>query len=216
MLEVVGISKKYDKASAVEDVSFTLPEGTIGILQGPDGAGKSTVLKSIAGLVRYQGQIRIQGMDAGELEAKKRFAYVPEVPSLYEALTVKEHLEFMEMAYGVQADPEEKLALLKRFGLDDKQDRMANDLPKDMMQKVSICCSLIVKPQLLLLDEPMAGLEPAAIKELQQIILELKQKGTTVLICTGMPEMVQELWDITFVMDNGRLLETYSREAEED
>lgn len=212
MLEVIGVSKKYGKFLAVDQVSFQVPDGRVGILLGPNGAGKSTIIKSIAGLVRYDGQIRIQGIPARNLEAKKVFAYVPEIPNMYEALTVREHMEFIARAYGVEMSQQEQEELLTRFELMDKQDKLGNELSKGMMQKVSICCALITKPQVILLDEPMVGLDPAAIKELKQLVLELRDKGVTVLISTHMLEMVKELWDITFVMNKGHILGSYTRE----
>lgn len=212
MLEVSGLRKKYGKFLAVDDVSFVVPDGAVGILLGPNGAGKSTVIKSIAGLVKYSGQIRIQGIPSRELAARKIFAYVPEMPSMYELLTVKEHLEFISRAYGVDVTEEERNALLQRFELLDKQDKLGNELSKGMMQKVSICCALLIKPQVILLDEPMVGLDPAAIKELKQIVLEMRAQGVTVLISTHMLEMVKELWDVTFVMNQGHILGSYSRQ----
>lgn len=214
MLEVMGLSKKYGKFLAVDEVSFTVADGTIGILLGPNGAGKSTVIKSIAGLVRYNGEIRIQGIPAKEIEAKKVFAYVPEIPSMYEALTVREHIEFILRAYGIESSEDEIESWLKRFELFDKQDKLGNELSKGMMQKVSICCALVIHPKVIMLDEPMVGLDPAAIKELKQVILELKNQGTTVLISTHMLEMVKELWDVTFVMEKGHILKTYDRQQE--
>ena len=212
MLEVLGASKKYGKLLAVDNVSFQVPDGTVGILLGPNGAGKSTVIKSIAGLVRYDGSIRIQRKDARDMEARRIFAYVPEIPNMYEALTVREHLEFMERAYGVTVTQQEREQLLSRFELLDKQDKLGNELSKGMMQKVSICCALVIKPQVILLDEPMVGLDPAAIKELKQVVLELKAQGVTVLISTHMLDMVKELWDVTFVMNKGHILGSYTRE----
>lgn len=218
MLEVANLSKKYGKTLAVDDVGFTVPDGRVGILLGPNGAGKSTVIKSIAGLLRYTGSIRIQGTDSRETEAKRHFAYVPEIPNMYEALTVREHIEFITRAYGVEASEEEITQLLEKFELDDKQDKLGNELSKGMMQKVSICCALVIRPKVILLDEPMVGLDPAAIKELKTVILELRDSGCTVLISTHMLEMVKELWDVTFVMDKGHILGTYVKEdlANED
>lgn len=213
MLEVIGLSKKYGKTLAADNVGFTVPDGKVGILLGPNGAGKSTVIKSIAGLLRYKGTIRIQGMDSRTTEAKKHFAYVPELPYMYEALTVREHIEFITRAYGVEVSEEEIKSLFDKFELTDKQDKLGNELSKGMMQKVSICCALITKPDAILLDEPMVGLDPAAIKELKSVILELRDRGCTVLISTHMLEMVKELWDVTFVMDKGHILGTYARES---
>ncbi len=218
MLEVIELTKKYGKTLAVDNVGFTVPDGRVGILLGPNGAGKSTVIKSIAGLLRYKGTIRIQGLESKTKEAKKCFAYVPELPCMYEALTVREHIEFIIRAYGVEVTEEEIKALLDRFELTDKQDKLGNELSKGMMQKVSICCALVTKPDVILLDEPMVGLDPAAIKELKEVIQELRDNGCTVLISTHMLEMVKDLWDVTFVMDKGHILGTYAKEelANED
>lgn len=213
MLEVRNITKKYGKTLAVDDVSFTVPDGRVGILLGPNGAGKSTIIKSIAGLLRYQGDIEIDGRTSKTLEAKREFAYVPEIPAMYDALTVREHVEFIIRAYGVEVSEEEIEALLTEFELADKQDKLGNELSKGMMQKVSICCALVIHPKVILLDEPMVGLDPAAIKTLKQIILRLREEGRTILISTHMLEMVKDLWDITFVMDKGHILGTYPREA---
>lgn len=211
MLEIRGLTKEYGKYKAADNVSFAVGNGEIGILLGPNGAGKSTVIKSIAGLLRYKGEIYIRGKEARSIEAKKVFAYVPELPAMYEALTVREHIDFMIHAYHLQATEEEVQRLLKRFELLDKQDKLGNELSKGMMQKVSICCALIIRPNVILLDEPMVGLDPAAIKELKQVILELKADGVTVLISTHMLEMVKDLWDIMFVMDKGHIIASYRK-----
>ena len=99
MLELRNVNKNYGSTLAVKEVSFTVPDGMIGVLLGPNGAGKSTIIKSIAGLLKFTGQIRIQGMDSRDREARKVFAYVPEIPAMYQALTVAEHMEFIRRAY---------------------------------------------------------------------------------------------------------------------
>ena len=212
MLEVQGLSKRYGKYLAVDHVSFSIPDGCVGILLGPNGAGKSTIIKSIAGLLRYDGGIGIQKMSSKSLEAKKVFAYVPEIPALFDALTVREHIEYIRKAYKSSITDEEIEGLLARFEMSDKQDKMGNELSKGMMQKVSICCALAVKPQVILFDEPMVGLDPKAIKELKEVILELKENGVTVLTSTHMLEMVDGLWDVMFVMEKGKLIGAYKKD----
>lgn len=216
MLDVVNVTKKYGKTLAADNVSFVVPQGKVGILLGPNGAGKSTIIKSIAGLLKYQGSVLIDGNDSRTVAAKKVFAYVPEMPFMYEALTVREHVDFILKAYGAEASEEEIRELFDRFELTDKQDKLGNELSKGMMQKVSICCALVTKPKVLLLDEPMVGLDPAAIKELKKVVAELREKGCTILISTHMLEMVRELWDVTFVMDKGHILGCYDREKQEN
>ncbi|MCI8723583.1 MAG: ABC transporter ATP-binding protein [Ruminococcus sp.] len=212
MLEIQELSKSYGKHLAVDRVSFFVPDGQVGILLGPNGAGKSTIIKSIAGLLRYQGRIGIQGMSARTLEARKIFGYVPEIPAMFDALTVREHVEYIRKAYDSDITEEEVQALFQRFELADKQEKLGNELSKGMMQKVSICCALAIKPKVILLDEPMVGLDPQAIKELKKIVLELKEQGVTVLISTHMLEMVEELWDVMFVMDQSHIIGSYRKE----
>lgn len=216
MLEVQNLTKSYGKNLAVDHVSFYVQDGQVGILLGPNGAGKSTIIKSVAGLLRYEGGVGINGMAARTLEAKKIFGYVPEMPAMFEALTVREHLEYIRRAYGGNITDEEIDVLLRRFELDDKRDKLGNELSKGMMQKVSICCALAIKPRVLMLDEPMVGLDPAAIKELKDVVLELKNAGVTVLISTHMLEMVKDLWDAMFVMEKGRIIASFSREDAKD
>lgn len=212
MLEVQGLRKMYGKNLAVDQVSFFVPDGRVGILLGPNGAGKSTIIKSIAGLLRYEGMIRIQGIPSRELEAKRIFGYVPEIPSMFEALSVREHIQYIRMAYKSPVTDQEVESLLDRFEMTDKADKLGNELSKGMMQKVSILCALAVKPQVILFDEPMVGLDPQAIRELKEVILELRSQGVTVLISTHMLEMVEELWDVMFVMEKGRIKASFRKE----
>lgn len=212
MLELINVSKNYGATLAANHVSFVVPDGTIGVLLGPNGAGKSTIIKSIAGLLKFKGDIAIQGLDSRNREAKRIFAYVPEIPAMYQALTVEEHMEFIRKAYRLNVSDEEVRKILERFELWDKKEKLGDELSKGMMQKVSICCALLIHPKVMLLDEPMVGLDPKAIKELKEVIGELKACGTTVLISTHMLEMVQELWDLVFVMEKGSLIASYNRE----
>ncbi len=212
MLEVQNLRKSYGKYLAVDNVSFIVPDGKVGILLGPNGAGKSTIIKSIAGLLKYDGGIGIQRLSSKTMEAKKIFAYVPEIPAMFEALTVREHIEYIRKTYESKITNEEIKALLERFELWDKQDKLGNELSKGMMQKVSICCALALQPKVILFDEPMVGLDPKAIKELKEVILELRDNNVTVLISTHMLEMVKELWDVMYIMEKGKIIGTYTKE----
>ena len=205
MLEVQKLSKSYGKSLAVDEVSFFVPDGTVGILLGPNGAGKSTIIKSIAGLLRYQGRIGIQGLPARSVEAKRQFAYVPEMPAMFDALSVREHIEYMRKAYNSGITDEEVEALLARFDLDDKQDKLGNELSKGMMQKVSICCALAIRPKVLLLDEPTRGIDVGAKFEIYQLINDLAAKGKGVMVVSSeMPELIG-ICDRILVMSNGRV-----------
>ena len=207
MLEVQKLSKSYGKSLAVDEVSFFVPDGTVGILLGPNGAGKSTIIKSIAGLLRYQGRIGIQGLPARSVEAKRQFAYVPEMPAMFDALSVREHIEYMRKAYNSGITDEEVEALLARFDLDDKQDKLGNELSKGMMQKVSICCALAIRPKVLLLDEPTAGMDALSRRQMWNLLRKLNGKNLTILLTTHYMEEAQNLCSRVALMDHGKLEE---------
>lgn len=211
MLEVTHVSKKYRKVLANDDINFVIPDGQVGILLGPNGAGKSTIIKCIMGFLKYQGQIRVDGLDNKSVEAKRFMGYVPEIPSLYPNLTVDEHLEFIARAYKLKDYKEYKEALLTRFDLADKRRKFGDELSKGMQQKLSICCGLLSKPKLVLFDEPMIGLDPHAIKELKLVLQELRDMGCSVLVSTHMIDSIEELWDTTYIMQSGKVAAVVQR-----
>ncbi|MCQ2531816.1 MAG: ABC transporter ATP-binding protein [Saccharofermentans sp.] len=213
MLVVNGVTKKYKKFLANDNLSFTIGDGEIGVLLGPNGAGKSTIIKSIAGLLRYEGDIEICGEDNHTIEAKRLLGYVPEMPALYDTLTIDEHLEFIRRAYKVE-DTSIKEKLLERFELTDKRKKMGKELSKGMQQKVSICCALLHDPKVVIFDEPMVGLDPHAIKELKALFQELKAQGKTVLISTHMIDTIEDYWDVAHIMMNGRIAATKHNRAD--
>ncbi|MCQ2516521.1 MAG: ABC transporter ATP-binding protein [Saccharofermentans sp.] len=207
MLTVNGVTKKYKKFLANDNLSFTVNDSEIGILLGPNGAGKSTIIKSIVGLLKYDGTIEINGLDNRSLEAKRLIGYIPEIPALYDTLTVEEHLEFVRRAYRV-TDENITEKLLERFELTDKRKKMGKELSKGMQQKVSICCALVHNPSVVIFDEPMLGLDPHAIKELKLLFKELKEQGKTVLISTHMIDTLEDYWDVVHIMMNGKIAAT--------
>ena len=217
MLTVNGLTKQYHTVLANDHLSFTIEAGEIAVLVGPNGAGKSTAIKCIAVLLRFQGDILIDGFPNKSVEAKRRFGYVPELPAPYEMLTVGEHLEFIARAYRL-ADGWQEYAdsLLKRLELDDKREKLGKELSKGMQQKLSICCALLPRPSMIMLDEPLVGLDPHAIKELKEILMELKQQGCSLLISTHMLDSVADFWDKTLIMMNGRIVAERTRQQVEE
>ena len=212
MLTVSNVTKKYGNYCANNNLSFTIGDGEIGILLGPNGAGKSTIIKSISGLLRYSGKIEINGLDNRSMEAKRLLGYIPEMPALYDTLTVREHMEFIRRAYKV--DNLSKVdELLERFELKDKEKKMGKELSKGMQQKVSICCALVHDPSVVIFDEPMVGLDPHAIKELKQVFIELKEQGKTVLISTHMIDTIEDYWDVAHIMMHGQIAATKRNDA---
>jgi len=213
MIEVSHLTKKYGKLLANDDVSLSVGAGEIGILLGPNGAGKSTLIKSICGLLRFKGAVTIAGFDNRTLQAKRLLGYVPEFPALYAMLTVWEHLEFIARAYRLEDDWKEYAEeLMRRFELDDKRQKLGKELSKGMQQKVSVCCALLPRPAAVVLDEPLVGLDPHGIRELKNLILELRSQGCALLISTHMIESVEENWDVTYIMQKGRIARAVRRE----
>ncbi len=204
MLSIVNVTKKYKKIPANDNVSLSIPAGEIAVLLGPNGAGKSTLIKCICGLLRCEGQITVGSYDNKTVEAKKLLGYVPEMPAVYDLLTVGEHLEFILRAYKLTDDGYAD-ALLRRFELFSKKNTLAKELSKGMQQKLSICCALVHKPRVIIFDEPMVGLDPHAIKQLKEIFAELKNDGVSVIISTHMIDSVEDYWDKAYIMVDGRI-----------
>ena len=213
MFEVSHVTKRYGKVVANDGISFSVADGQIAVLLGPNGAGKSTVIKCITGLLRFDGSITVCGFPNKSLEAKRLLGYVPEMPAVYDLLTVAEHLEFIARAYSLSDWKERADSLLSRFELFDKKEKLGKELSKGMQQKLSICCALLPEPKVIVFDEPMVGLDPHAIKELKAVFAELKTAGASVLISTHMLDSVEDYWDVAHIMVNGRFAATRKNEA---
>ena len=207
MLHIENVSKRYGKTLANDGVSFAVESGELAVLLGPNGAGKSTLIKCIAGLLRFEGNIEICGHGNKTLEAKRALGYIPEMPAVYDLLTVSEHLEFMRRAWRMEDDGYGE-ALLKRFEMWDKRDKLGKELSKGMQQKLSICCQLVHRPKVIVFDEPLVGLDPHAIKELKEMFGELRKDGAALLISTHMIDSVEDYWDAAYIMMHGRLAAT--------
>ena len=203
MLIVKDLTKKYGKTLACDHVSFALEPGAITVLLGPNGAGKSTAMKSIIGFLKYDGEISVGGYANKTVEAKRLLGYIPELPSLYPNLTVSEHMEFLARAYKLTNYKTRIDDLFDRFELTDKKKKYGDELSKGMQQKLNICLGLLPQPKILLLDEPMIGLDPHAIKELKNILTELRDAGCAILVSTHMIDSVENLWDRAIIMQKG-------------
>ena len=211
MLTVSNLTKRYDSLLANDDVSFEVQPGEIAVLMGPNGAGKSTAIKCIAGLLRFHGSILVCGVPNKKAEARRVFGYVPELPALFPLLTVWEHVEFISRAYQLQDWRERAEALLDRMELMDKKEKLGQELSKGMQQKLSLCCALLPQPKVIMLDEPLVGLDPHAIKELKTMLTELRDQGCAVLVSTHMLDSVAEFWDKALIMTSGKIMAIRTR-----
>lgn len=212
MLDVCCVTKKYGKTEACRNVSFHLDPGSVTVLLGPNGAGKSTIMKSIIGFLKYDGEITVGGYPNKTVEARRILGYIPEMPSLYPNLTVSEHMEFLARAYRLTGYQERVAELFEKFELTDKKKKFGDELSKGMQQKLNICLGLLPEPQLLLLDEPMIGLDPHAIKKLKQTMEQMRQEGRTLLVSTHIIDSVDMLWDRTIIMQGGTVRANMTRE----
>ncbi len=205
MLEVKGVTKRYGKMLANDDISFAVKGGEIAVLLGPNGAGKSTLVKSIIGLLKYGGEITVDGHDAHSVEAKRLTGYIPEVARIYDALTVSEHIEFIRRLYGIDDDGYAK-ELMDRFEMWLNAGKLGKELSKGMRQKVSIMCGVLQRPKVVVFDEPIAGLDPHSIKELKKLFIELRESGEAVLISTHMIDSIEDFWDVAYIMNRGKIV----------
>lgn len=205
MLKAEHVTKKYRKTIAVNDVSFTLEPGSVTVLLGPNGAGKSTLFKSIIGFLKYTGEITLDGILNKTPEARARMDYIPEMPALYPNLTVKEHMEFLARAYRLKDYKDRADQLLEDFELTDKSKKFGDELSKGMQQKLNLCLGLLPDPEVVIMDEPMIGLDPHAIRKLKEIIEEERSAGKTVIVSTHIIDSVDMLWDRVLIMKEGVL-----------
>lgn len=210
MLRVDGLVKYYKKTLAVDGLTFDVGDGEIVGLLGPNGAGKTTILRCITGIVQMtEGNIEVDGLDLikSEEEAKRRIAFVPEVPTPYEMLTVWEHLRFIAMAYQTMDSFEQRAdALMRRFDLHEKRNDFVLSLSKGMKQKLAIACAFVHEARVILLDEPLIGIDPKGVRELKDMIGDAKLQGASVLISTHMLDTAEHLCDRIIILQRGRVL----------
>lgn len=206
-LEVVGLTKMYGELQAVSNLSFEVAPGQIVGLVGPNGAGKTTSLRSIAGIIPpTRGAIRIVGHDLASrpVEAKRQLAFLPDEPRLFDYLTVREHLNFTARLYGVGDWEGQAEVLLSELELHDKQDKLPAELSRGMKQKLSIACGFLHSPKLVLLDEPLTGLDPLGIRKMKRSIAQRAEAGAAVLLSSHLLPLVQELCHRVLVIAGGK------------
>ena len=206
MIEVAHYSKLYGDFRAVHDLSFTVAPGDVLGLVGPNGAGKTSTLRALAGILQPSGgTIHIDGIDLVQepVRAKRRLAFIPDEPQLFEYLTVVEHLRFMGRLYGVR-DAETRIdPLLAELELDAKRDALPSELSRGMKQKLAIACGLLHDPAALMLDEPLTGLDPVGIRRMKETIAGRARAGTAVILSSHLLHLVEELCTRLLVIRRG-------------
>ena len=195
MIEVSHLSKRYGPLTAVDDVSFNVQSGEILGFLGPNGAGKTTTMRVITGYMpATEGKVVVAGNDVFEqpLEAKRKTGYLPETPPLYPDMTVREYLTFVATIKGVRPNVRGRVdEVMKKVWVADMADRQCGKLSKGYRQRVGLGQAIIHEPEVLVLDEPTAGLDPKQIIETRQLIRELAGTHTIVLSTHILPEVAQ-------------------------
>lgn len=210
LLDIQNLCGGYDKVQVLNKVSFQIKEGEILGLIGSNGAGKTTIIKSILGIIPpSSGTIKILQYNIKEnpLEFKKRIAYIPEVPLLYDEMTLLEHLEFTAMSHGLVKEEFEKRMkeLLKLFRLENKLHHFPNSFSKGMKQKVMVMCAFLYDPSIYIIDEPFIGLDPRAIKDFINLIKLKKDEGRSVLMSTHVLDTAEKICDRFVLIEGGQI-----------
>ncbi len=201
------MTKRYGDEVAVDELSFDVRPGEILGLVGPNGAGKTTTLRSIVGVLPlHEGQVLIDGHDleAHEVQAKQALAWVPEDPQPFDTLTVEEHLEFTAKLFRREDWRGDAEALLTRFELLEKRAALGGELSRGMRQKLAFCCAWISKPKVVLMDEPLSGLDPRGIRSAKQAIRSIAADGAAVILSSHLLELIEALADRLLIIDRGK------------
>jgi ABC-2 type transport system ATP-binding protein len=207
MIRIENLVKSYASTVAVDGLSLAVAAGEILGLVGPNGAGKTTTLRCLAGILPpTSGQIAIGGLDlqTEPVEARRRLAFVPDEPRLFENLTVMDHLRVVGRLYGVTDVQERARELLDRFELADRPDAFPSELSRGMKQKLMIATALLHQPAALILDEPLTGLDPGAMRRMKKTVIEQAEAGTAVLVSSHLLHLVQEICGRIAILRNGR------------
>ena len=212
MLEIINYSKKYENGKlAVDDISLTVEKGDLFAFIGHNGAGKSTTIKSVVGILPFEkGEIKINGISVKDnpVECKKMIAYIPDNPDLYESLTGIDYLNFISDVFEVSIDKRkniiEKYATL--FGIKDSLNNYIGSYSHGMKQKLAIISALVHEPKLLILDEPFVGLDPIASHAVKEVMKEFCSNGGAIFFSTHVLEVAEKLCNKIAIIKQGKLV----------
>ena len=207
MIEIHDLVKAYDGFRAVDRLSLRVEPGEILGLVGPNGAGKTTTLRCLAGIIPpTSGRIAIAGCDLQQrpLEARQRLAFVPDEPRLFDHLTALDHLILFSRLYGVADGPTRAETILADAGLHDQRLSFPGELSRGMKQKLVVACALLHRPEALVLDEPLTGLDPAAMRRMKRAVLDTAAGGASVIVSSHMLQLVEEVCDRVLIVSHGQ------------
>lgn len=211
-LETINLKKKFGSLTAVDGISFKIEEGTVLGILGPNGAGKTTTIRLITGVFKLENnsQVKIFSSDLTNSPKllKKEFGIVPEVSNAYSDFTVWQNLMFSGVLYGLTKETIKIRGqeLLKRFEIEEKKQVKTKTLSKGLKQRLNLCLALLHEPSILILDEPMSGLDPFSVNIVRNQILDLKKRGKTILITTHNMQEAQRVCDRVLIINKGQII----------
>jgi len=211
MIKLVKLTKKFHNITAVDDINLEVKSGSIMGFLGPNGAGKTTTIKLIAGVLKpSSGTIILDNIDLLKYptKAKAILGYIPDRPFIYEKLTGYEFLQFIASLYGI--DPFEIktriLELLNRFDLLDFKDELIETYSHGMKQRLVMCSALVHDPKILIIDEPIVGLDPRGIKMVKELFKNYASKGKTIFVSTHSLDIAEAISDEIAIIDKGKII----------
>ncbi|MHC5537242.1 ABC transporter ATP-binding protein [Singulisphaera rosea] len=209
MIELRGVTKMFGPKKAVDNLDLEVRAGELFAFLGPNGAGKTTTIKMVCGLLSpNSGMVRVGGFPSGNREARQLLAYVPDQPFLYEKLTGREFLRFVVEMYGI----DRKLAntriaeLIETFEMSEFVDELCENYSQGMKQRVVFASALVHDPKVLIVDEPLVGLDPRSARIVKDIFIAQARSGVAVLMSTHLLSIAEELADTIGIVDHGRML----------
>ena len=208
LLELDGLTRRYGAITALDDLSFSIPAGQVVGFLGPNGAGKTTTMRAVFGLTDLDaGAVRWNGAPVGQPE-RRRFGYMPEERGLYPSMLVGDQLEYLGRLHGMSA-PDAAAATrtwLERLGIADRAGSKVESLSHGNQQRIQLAAALVHGPELLILDEPLAGLDPAGIDAIGDVLVEQARAGCCVMFSSHQLDLVEDLCEAVTIIDHGRLV----------
>ena len=211
LIQIRNLSKSYGSKQVLKNLSLDIYPGQVIGYIGPNGAGKSTTVKILTGLIPdFEGEVIVQGISMAKdsLSIKKLFGYVPENAEIYDVLTPMEYLDFIGKLYGMEelALQDRAKKLLTAFGLDSNLNDRMDTFSKGMKQKVLLIAGIIHNPKIIILDEPLSGLDANAVIMIKELIMRLSKEGKTIFYCSHMMDVVEKVSDRILLINKGEII----------